>query len=137
MAVEVTGEKNKVSGILQFVNKNYPLNAIEISANDQAEIRIKQHIDDSTHVCYGKYKLPENPTNDLVHQRHPVELPEPRQDVVNLSHCKRICNKDGKVFVLITSASAFDTQSLTELEAIFKVDPGTLRDYTIKVRLPS
>ncbi len=67
IALEVVGDKTKVSSILQYVNKKFSLNAIEISAADQAAIRAKVHIDDSDHVCYGKYKLPENPTNDLVH----------------------------------------------------------------------
>ena len=65
IAIEVKGDKSKVSKILQFVNKTYPLSEMVISPTDQATLRQKLHIENEEHIFYGKYKLPENPTNDI------------------------------------------------------------------------
>ena len=74
-----------------------------ISPNDQATLRQKLYIEDEEHVFYGKYKLPENPTNDIASQRHALELPKQKTNCLNLAHVKRICNSNGKVLVLITT----------------------------------
>ena len=66
IAIEVNGDKAKVAAILTYLTKHYPLNEVPISPADQQLIRQKTQVDDCSHVMYGKYKLPENPTNDLV-----------------------------------------------------------------------
>lgn len=60
------------------MNKVYPLNSMPLSALDQLAVRKSLYIDDSASVCYGRYKLPEHPTNDLVKQRHDLVLPAAR-----------------------------------------------------------
>ena len=103
IAAEVKYDKSKVSKILQHMNKVFPLNLMPLSPDDQLSVRERLYVDDTENVCYGRFKLPENPTNDIVQQNPDLLISPARQDVINMSHAKRICNKNGQVFVLLTT----------------------------------